>query len=131
MNSYKVVIVDDEPIYIEILKKVIDVHCNNLELVGVAHSIEIAIEKIEVNQPDIVFFDVNIMNREIFEIFTHFTNPDFKIIFVSANRNNYSKCLEIHSSEFVLKPFHIDGIIDAVFNVTEGIKCKAKTINKC
>lgn len=122
MNSYKVVIVDDEPIYIELIKKVIGIHCNNLVLVGIAHSIEIAIEEIEINRPDIVFFDVNIVDREIFEIFLHFTTPDFKIIFISADRNNISKCLEIDSSEFVLKPFHVNEIKGAVFNMIESIK---------
>ena len=72
MNVYSVVLVDDEMINIEILKKIISTHCLKLEIVGIARTMETAYSEIVAKKPDIVFMDINMREKQIFDVLDKF-----------------------------------------------------------
>ena len=80
MNQYSVVIVDDEMINIEILKKIISTHCLKLEIVGTAKTIETAVLEITQKKPDIFFLDINMREKNIFELLDQLVEVDFEIV---------------------------------------------------
>ena len=84
MNVYSVVLVDDEMINIEILKKIISTHCLKLEIVGIARTMETAYSEIVAKKPDIVFMDINMREKQIFDVLDKFETVDFQIIFATA-----------------------------------------------
>jgi two-component system LytT family response regulator len=59
MSKIRVVIVDDEPIAIEVIKELIAHLTNDLTVIGVARNGLEALEKIPELKPDLVFMDVD------------------------------------------------------------------------
>jgi two-component system LytT family response regulator len=122
MNVYSVVLVDDEMINIEILKKIISTHCLKLEIVGVARTMETAYSEIVAKKPDIVFLDINMREKQIFEVLDKFETVDFQIIFATAYPGYFFKASEYNPADFVIKPFSESAVKDAVKKATKLIK---------
>lgn len=122
MNVYSVVLVDDEMINIEILKKIIATHCLKLEIVGVAKTMESAYSEIVAKKPDIVFMDINMREKQIFEVLDKFEVIDFQIIFATAYPGYFFKASEYKPADFVIKPFSEIAVKDAVKIAKKRIK---------
>lgn len=129
MNEYTVVVVDDELINIDILKKIIASHCVKLQVVGIAKTIESALFEIKDKKPDIVFLDINIRERKIFELLDQIANIDFQIIFASAYPGYFFKASAYKPADFVVKPFSETAVKDAVKRATKKIKKARKLID--
>lgn len=128
MNQYTVVIVDDELINIEILKKIIATHCIKLQIVGIAKTMESALMEITSKKPDIVFLDVNMREKQIFEVLDQLEIIDFQIIFATAFPGYFFKASTYKPADFVIKPFSETAVKDAVKKATKKIKKVRKLI---
>jgi YesN/AraC family two-component response regulator len=122
MSTYTVVLVDDEMINIEILKKIISTHCLKLEIIGVAKTMEAALSEIVSKKPDIVFLDINMGERQIFDVLNQLDTIDFQIIFATAFPGYFFKAEEYKPADFVIKPFSEAAVKDAVKKATKRIK---------
>ncbi|MGL2993585.1 LytR/AlgR family response regulator transcription factor [Flavobacterium sp. TSSA_36] len=129
MNQYSVVIVDDEMINIEILKKIITTHCLKLQIVGVAKTMETALLEINAKKPDIVFLDINMRDRQIFEVLDQIELIDFQIIFATAFPGYFFKAATYNPIDFIIKPFSEIAVKDAVKKATKKIK-KTRKLNE-
>lgn len=121
MNIYSVVLVDDEMINIEILKKIISTHCLKLEIAGVAKTMETAYLEIVAKKPDIVFLDINMREKQIFEVLDKFETIDFQIIFATAYPGYFFKASKYNPADFVVKPFSEIAVKEAVEKATKRI----------
>lgn len=130
MNLYSVVLVDDEMINIEILKKIIATHCPKLEIVGIAKTIETAYSEIVEKKPDIVFLDINIKEKQIFEVLDKLESKNFQIIFATAYPGFYFKASEYNPTDFVIKPFSEIAVKLAVKKTTKIIKKMRKSLEE-
>ncbi|WP_371594489.1 response regulator [Flavobacterium sp. A45] len=110
------------------LQKVISKHCSNLTIVGTANTIADGIDLIYFEEPDLVFLDINIKEREIFELLDYFNHPRFKIIFVSANEVYCDRCYSI-GADFILKPFGMNDVISSVYVAVKSISEKKYNYN--
>jgi len=127
MSVYSVVLVDDEMINIEILKKIISTHCLKLEIVGIAKTMETALSEIVSKKPDIVFLDINMREKQIFEVLDQLDSIDFQIIFATAFPGYFFKASEYSPADFVIKPFSETAVKDAVKKATKRIKKSRKS----
>lgn len=122
MSVYSVVLVDDEMINIEILKKIISTHCSKLEIVGFAKTMETAFSEIVAKKPDIVFLDITMREKQIFEVLDQFETIDFQIIFATAYPGYFFKASAYNPADFVVKPFREIAVNDAVKKAIKRIK---------
>lgn len=107
----KVLLVDDEPNIIKILRKVIEDNLS-FEVVGDCGNMADAIIQFNAKKPDVVFMDIEINSgsgidcaKVIREL-----NPDVKIIFATAHSEYMSNAFEIYAFDYLVKPFNIDRI---------------------
>nr|WP_315175405.1 response regulator [uncultured Flavobacterium sp.] len=122
MNVYSVVLVDDEMINIEILKKIISTHCLKLEIVGIAKTMETALSEIVSKKPDIVFLDINMREKQIFEVLDQLDTIDFQIIFATAFPGYFFKASVYNPADFLVKPFSEIAVKEAVKKAIKRIK---------
>jgi two-component SAPR family response regulator len=122
MSVYSVVLVDDEMINIEILKKIISKHNLKLEIVGIAKTMETALLEVVSKKPNIVFLDINIREKQIFEVLDQLDTIDFQIIFATAFPGYFFKAKEYNPAGFVIKPFSEIAVNDAVNIAVKRIK---------
>jgi two-component system LytT family response regulator len=111
------IIVEDEEISREILKKYVAKYCPNVNIIGEASNIEDALILIRNNELDLVFLDVEMPFGNAFDLLEKVGDRTFETIFVTAYDHYAIEALNSHASYYLLKPISIDELIKAVDHV--------------
>ena len=110
----KALIVEDEENGRLVLKNLLNKHCTNIEIVGMAASVKEAIPLVINEEPDVVFLDIELPGDNGFTLFNHFPPNVFKTIFVTAYNEYALKALKLSAIDYLLKPIDPDELIEAV-----------------
>ncbi|KAB8152033.1 response regulator [Kordia sp. TARA_039_SRF] len=121
------IIVEDEEISREILKKYVAKYCPNVNVIGEASNIEDALVLIRNNELDLVFLDVEMPFGNAFDLLEKVGDRTFETIFVTAYDHYAIEALNSHASYYLLKPISIDDLIKAVDHVV-AIKSKEERL---
>lgn len=121
------IIVEDEEISREILKKYVTKYCPNVNVIGEASNIEDALVLIRNNELDLVFLDVEMPFGNAFDLLEKVGDRTFETIFVTAYDHYAIEALNSHASYYLLKPISIDDLIKAVDHVV-AIKSKEERL---
>jgi two-component system LytT family response regulator len=108
----KAFLVDDELLAIKELNWMLN-DFENIEVVGSSNSAEKAINELNELKPDVVFMDINLPEKNGFEIIDSLNYfPD--IIFTTAYDEYAIKAFEINAIDYLLKPIGRDRLIKAI-----------------
>ena len=115
MNSaLKVVIVDDEPLARDRIRELLTTH-SDVEIVGEARNGQQALETIIVQQPDLVFLDVQMPDMDGFEVLKALDSDSIPlIIFVTAFDEYALRAFEFHAIDYLMKPFDRERFAKAI-----------------
>ena len=101
----RVVIVDDEPLVRHRIRELLKSH-PDLEIVGEARNGTEAIETITIQQPDLLFLDVQMPDMDGFEVLTALDSDSLPlVIFVTAYDEHALRAFEVHAIDYLMKPF--------------------------
>ena len=100
----KILIVEDSPIYVALLKNKLSLLNIPLQIIGDAPSCSKAIEIIALQKPDVIILDVNLENGTGFDLFKEINYKDYQIIFASAHENYAINAFEVEAIGYLLKP---------------------------
>lgn len=115
------VIVDDESIVIEVIRRILTQNFFELNIVGHAKNIDDAKNLINKYHPDVLFLDVQVGNRESFELVKDLHYPHEKI-FLSSNREYAYNAFTHNATGFILKPVNKQELITTVAAALAKIK---------
>ncbi len=99
----KLLIVEDELLAASRLELLFKSNIPNYTIVGIAKSIEEAIDIIENNEIDLGFFDIQIEDGLSFDIFEK-SDVKFPVIFTTAYNDYAIKAFKLNSIDYLLKP---------------------------
>jgi two-component system response regulator YesN len=109
---YKVLIVDDEPLFLDYLRTVLNWESLGFVICGEARNGQKALELAEKTFPDVVLVDINMPNMDGMELSQRLkqNDPDMAIVMVTGNAEfQYARdALRIGVVEYILKPFDPD-----------------------
>jgi two-component system, LytTR family, response regulator len=117
MKIIRTVIIDDEPDCVNLLKFELTQHCPFVEVVGTFNSSTKALEQIANLNPDLVFLDIEMPVINGFEFLIKLMPVNFKVIFVTAYNQFALKAFRFNAIDYLLKPFDINDLIEAVAKV--------------
>ncbi len=110
----RVVIIEDEQVAFQLLKRIIENNFPELEVVGNADSCNTGIELIKSVRPDIVFLDIQMQDGSGFTLLEAFDNIDFGIIFVTSFDKYAINAIKFSALDYILKPVKPDDLKDAI-----------------
>ena len=101
--TIRTVVVDDEKPARDRIKRFLSEHAD-FEVVGEAGDGESAVRLIEELRPDLVFLDVRMPEADGFEVLRRLTHIP-RIVFATAYERYAVQAFEVHSIDYLLKPF--------------------------
>lgn len=123
---YKVVIIDDEPIIVEGLKKTVNWDNFNCRVAGVAFSGEEGLTLIRNEKPDIIFTDIQMPRLDgltmIAAIKSEFPKAQVSILTGYRDFDYAQRAIHIGVARFLLKPSKMDELIEALEAMTRKLK---------
>ena len=122
----KAILVDDEPDGIRTLRKLLERHCPEVEIVSTASNAEMARQQIHELHPDVVFLDIQMPGKTGLELLTDISDKHFEVIFVTAHNEYMLQALQYSAADYLLKPVDEDRLIDAVQRVEKRLAAEKK-----
>jgi len=118
----KAVIVDDEPLNIETLDKLITSYCAEVIVVARCQNPLDAVGLVNDLRPDIVFLDITMPEINGFEFLNRFQSIKFKTIFTTAYSEYAVKAIKYAAFDFLLKPIEKDELKEAISRARASMK---------
>lgn len=122
---YKVVIIDDEPIIVEGLKKTVCWENFQCRVAGVAFSGEEGLTLIRNEKPDIIFTDIQMPRLDgltmIAAIKSEFPNTQVAILTGYRDFDYAQKAIRLGVARFLLKPSKMDELMEALEAMTKKL----------
>lgn len=103
----KAIIVDDDLKSRELIHSFCKIYSDNkIQILDLCNSVDMAIISIQKNKPDLVFLDIDMPEKNGFELVNHFTSINFEIVFVTGHANQFTKAIEISALNYLMKPIN-------------------------
>jgi len=120
----KTLVIDDEYISRNVLKKMLDLHCPEVEVVKECTNADEGIAAIEQLQPQLVFLDISMPGKSGLDMLKEIGHINFEIIFVTAFHEYTIQAIRYSAIDYLLKPVDKNELIQAVSRVTEKISAE-------
>jgi two-component system LytT family response regulator len=116
MNTIRAVIVEDEPLGLELLETKLRENCPHVEIIGSFSTAAKAMQGIQALKPHLVFIDIGLDTITGLEIFERLHHLRFEAIFVTTSRElpDSIEALRLGAVDYLSKPFTDEELIDAV-----------------
>lgn len=125
MNKIKAILVDDEPRGLTSLQKLLQMNCEEVEVIGCCNNGLEAIEQITTLHPQLVFLDIAMSETNGFELLKKLPVIHFEIIFVTAHSNYMTQAFRFSAVDYLLKPVDDDLLSEAVRRAGKRIEEKS------
>jgi len=126
----KALLVDDEIASVRSLEIILSQFCKQVEVVGVARSVDEALVLAAKLKPDLIFLDIEMPNGTGFDFIEKCNSCNFEIVFITAHDNYAVKAFKYSAIDYILKPIEIDELVKAVEKVVEIKKTSFDSRNK-
>jgi two-component system, LytTR family, response regulator len=126
----RTIIVDDEPSAVNVLALLLKKKCKeDVEVVATSTSPFEGKALIEQHHPDLVFLDIEMPGMSGVDLLRSFTNPTFRVIFVTAFDAYAVEAFRLSALDYLLKPVEGDDIVRAVNKIKSDINRNENTIS--
>lgn len=131
MNTFRTLIVDDEPAAIEGLRLRLRGFAE-IEVVAEAGSVREALMLIAQHQPELIFLDIEMPEQSGFDLIRQL-QPELcpAIVFVTAFHQHAVRAFEVRALDYLLKPVKLERLADAIARVRarDGSASKAQLLD--
>ncbi len=125
MNKITTILVDDEARGLSSLQKLLQLHCPEVEVIATANNAKEAMEKISLLNPQLVFLDIAMPEKNGLELLKDLPTIRFEIIFVTAHNNYMLQAFHFSAIDYLLKPVEDDLLKEAVKRAANRIAEKS------
>lgn len=118
----RTIIIEDELASQEALRNYLESYCLDIDVLGVAGTLEDGRDLISRIKPELVFLDIEMPFGTGFDLLESLSDISFHIIFVTAYNHYAIQAIQHSASNYLLKPINIQELIDAVDKVKKEHK---------
>jgi len=124
MGKIRVVLVDDQILFVESLQTVLELRSDDIEVVGTAHNGEEGLELIRAARPDIVLMDVRMPKMDGVEAARrlHSELPEIKVVMLTTFDDDIyvREAMKYSAVGYILKNIPATNLINAIRAVRNG-----------
>ncbi len=113
----KAIIVEDEEKSARLLANLLSTYCADVVLLGSASTISEAIQLINLEEPDVLFLDIELQKETGFDLLKRFTTINFQLVFTTAFEQYALNAIKCSALDYLLKPIDVDELKAAVEKV--------------
>lgn len=124
----KGIIIDDEPHNVTNLRRLLEKYCPEVMIVASSSNANEGILLIKNNQPDLVFLDIQMPEKDGFQVLQELNSYDFEVIFVTAFSQYGIQAIKFSAIDYLLKPIDIEELKKAVVKTSERLKHKNQNL---
>jgi two-component system LytT family response regulator len=117
--SIKAIIVDDERLARNELRKLLQEHAA-VEIIDEASNADEGIEKIEAQNPDLIFLDIQMPGKTGFDLLSDLEKAP-RVIFTTAYDEYALKAFEVNALDYLLKPIEPKRLADAMSKLQDEL----------
>lgn len=100
----KAIVIDDEKMGRDTIELLVSKHSTEIDFVGKAASIDEGVKLIHETNPDIIFLDIHMPEKNGFALFDEVDTSLFKVIFTTAHSEHAIRAINLSASYYLLKP---------------------------
>lgn len=115
----KAFLVENERNLREVMKKLLQIHCPDVQIVGEAEGVKDSLKQIPQYDIDILFLDVELDDGTGMDILSQLKERPFHVIFVTAYNKYAIHAFRFSAIDYLLKPLDPDALIEAIYKVKE------------
>jgi two-component system LytT family response regulator len=127
MKKIKVIIVDDERLSREELKRALTVY-EDFVLIGEAENADEAKDLIETKMPDLIFLDIQMPEKSGFDLLESLDNVP-AVLFTTAYNQYAVQAFEVNALDYLMKPIREERFAKAIEKIRDTIKLKSSLNN--
>lgn len=113
----RAILIDDEPIGIRTVKKLLELNCPEVEVVATCTDADTGKQKIEELKPDLIFLDIQMPEKSGLDMLAEIPEKNFEVIFVTAHNEYVLQALQFSAVDYLMKPVDEDRMVEAVQRV--------------
>lgn len=126
----KTIIIDDEPSAVNVLTMLLQKKCTeDVEIIATSYSPLEGKKLIEELMPDLVFLDIEMAGMTGIDLLRSFSNPTFRVIFVTAFDAYAVEAFRLSVIDYLLKPVEGEDIVKAIKKIKTDIYKNENTIS--
>lgn len=114
MTKYKAIIVDDEKRQQDVLVKKLEENFPEIDLVARCYSVDEGVLAVVKFEPELVFLDVEMPEKDGFDFLASFKNVQFSVIFTTSHADYAMRAFRVSALDYLLKPFSVEQLKEAV-----------------
>jgi two-component system LytT family response regulator len=122
----RAVIVDDEQANLKNLEILLSTYCPQVKIVGFASDVNEAVSLIRLQQPDLVFLDIQMGKHTGFDLLKLLPEKTFEVIFVTAYDQYGIQAVKFAALDYLLKPVNVDELRAAVTKAEQRLLQKTQ-----
>src|SRR4030095_15761489 len=120
MNPINSVVIEDDPLQMEILCDLITSSFPHINIVGKGGLFSEGVNLIRTHQPDLVFLDIDLPDRSGFDMLDELNDMKFDVIFVTAHEKYALEAHQYATIGFLIKPVSKEKLAFALKKIKES-----------
>ncbi|WP_028295294.1 LytR/AlgR family response regulator transcription factor [Olivibacter sitiensis] len=121
-------LVDDEVNNLDNLQALLGKHCPEVSVVGRAGNVDTALELVQLHRPDLIFLDIQMPDKNGFELLKALPERDMEVIFVTAYDQYGIQAVKFSAIDYLLKPINIEEMKGAVDKVRQRLENRKRNL---
>src|SRR4030095_1227537 len=122
----KSLLIDDEEKSRKDLKRLLQLYCKDVSVIGEISSMETAVRSIKTEEPELLFLDIEMGDGSGFHLLNYNEKHPFQVIFVTAHTHYALKAFRYGALDYLLKPIDVDDLVAAVAKVKQAVQVPVK-----
>ncbi len=115
----RTLIVDDEVNARQLVRNILEMYCDKVEIVGEAVDVKDAVKKIKSLKPDLCLLDIQMPDGTGFDLLKKCKPLNFDFIFITAFEQYAIKAIKMSALDYIVKPINTNELVQAVEKASE------------